>query len=90
MKLREWIGRRSPETLAALELEDARRSLLEAQSAVEWAQSAVDCYTNRVARLENWLQGEKKGGSLPPQRPTDDRAAKGFYGLPGGIVDAGK
>lgn len=42
----------SADVLAVIELEDAKRQLLAAQSALEYAASMVDYNTSRVARLE--------------------------------------
>ena len=42
----------SADVLAVIELEEAKRQLLAAQSALEYAASMVDYNTSRVARLE--------------------------------------
>jgi len=47
------------EVLAAQELEAARRSLLEAQSAREYADSMVKYHDARIARLTKYLTGGK-------------------------------
>lgn len=46
----------SPETLALRELEDARRKLLEAQSAREFADSMCRYHEARIARLTMFLR----------------------------------
>ena len=49
----------SAEVLALRELEAARRSLLEAQSAREYADSMVKYHDARIARLSKYLTGGK-------------------------------
>lgn len=44
----------SADALAQKELEDAKRSLLEAHSAVEYATAMVDYHSKRVRRLLNY------------------------------------
>ena len=46
----------SADVLAVVELEEAKRQLLAAQSALEYAASMVDYNTNRVARLEQHVK----------------------------------
>lgn len=48
----------SPEVLAARELDDARRQLLQAQSAVEYADAMVVYHQRRINRLQRYLRGE--------------------------------
>ena len=50
----------SPEVLAARELDDARRQLLQAQSAEEYAHSMAAYHQARIARLERYLAGDAK------------------------------
>lgn len=50
----------SPEVLAARELDDARRQLLQAQSAEEYAHSMAAYHQRRIARLERYLAGDVK------------------------------
>jgi hypothetical protein len=52
MKKLNPFAKPSADVLAVVELEEARRQLLAAQSALEYAASMVDYNTNRVARLE--------------------------------------
>ena len=49
-----------PEVLAARELDDARRQLLQAQSAEEHAHSMAVYRQRRIARLERYLRGEQE------------------------------
>lgn len=53
--LRRLMRGPSPEELAARELDTARRSLLEAHSAQEWARSQVVYNEQRIERLRAWL-----------------------------------
>lgn len=46
--------------LAARELDDARRQLLQAQSAEEYAHSMAAYHQARIARLERYLAGDAK------------------------------
>ena len=48
----------SPEVLAARELDDARRQLLQAQSAEEYAHSMAAYHQARISRLEQYLSGD--------------------------------
>ena len=50
----------SPEVLAARELDDARRQLLAAQSAEEYAHSMAVYHQRRISRLERYLRGEQE------------------------------
>lgn len=56
----EWIRRMlsgpAPEELAARELNDARKSLLMAQTGEEYARSQVEYNRARIARLEAYLR----------------------------------
>lgn len=56
--LRRLMRGPSPEELAARELDTARRSLLEAQSAQEWARSQVVYNEQRIQRLRAWLSDQ--------------------------------
>ena len=51
---------RSAEELAAQELASARRELLAAQSAEEYAHSMAVYHQRRIARLERYLRGEQE------------------------------
>ena len=46
----------SPDALALAELEDAKRSLLEAQSAAEYATSVVQYNMSRISRLQQYVK----------------------------------
>lgn len=46
----------SAEVLAQRELEEARRQLLQAQSAAEYAQNLAAYHTQRIARLSAFLR----------------------------------
>ena len=48
------------QVLAARELDDARRQLLQAQSAEEYAHSMAAYHQARIARLERYLAGDAK------------------------------
>lgn len=48
--------RLSPEEMMARELDDARRSLLEAQSARDYANSMVTYHETRIDRLRSLLE----------------------------------
>lgn len=48
----------TPEELARQQLADARLRLLEAQDAVEFAQSIADYHRTRIARLESLVPSE--------------------------------
>ena len=47
----------SAETLAQIELDEAKRQLLEAQSAAEYRNAMVEYHRRRIARLQTILQG---------------------------------
>ena len=51
---------RSAEELAAQELASARRELLAAQSAEEYAHSMAVYHQRRISRLERYLRGEQE------------------------------
>lgn len=51
---------RSPEVLAAQELDEARRSLLAAQSAAEYAHSMAVYHQQRINRLQRYLKGDSE------------------------------
>ena len=53
----------APATLMATELDDARRSLLEAMSARDYAVSMVAYHEARIDRLRSMLEIEAQGGS---------------------------
>ena len=53
-KLTEITRAPSADAMAQRELEDAKRSLLEAYSAVEYATAMVDYHSKRVRRLLNY------------------------------------
>ena len=48
------------QVLAARELDEARRQLLQAQSAEEYAHSMAVYHQRRIARLERYLRGEQE------------------------------
>ena len=50
----------SAPVLAARELDEARRQLLQAQSAEEYAHSMAAYHQARIARLERYLAGDAK------------------------------
>lgn len=54
--LRRMISGPAPEELAARELTEARKALLMAQTAEEYARSQVDYNRARIARLEAYLR----------------------------------
>lgn len=56
--LRNLIRTPSPEMLAARELDNARRSLLEAHSAAEYADSMIAYHQARIERLTAFLSQE--------------------------------
>jgi hypothetical protein len=51
----------SPEVLAAKELDEARRELLAAQSAAEYADAMCVYHQARIERLRDILAGVEKG-----------------------------
>ena len=50
----------SPEVLAARELDEARRQLLAAQSAEEYANAMCVYHEARIERLQRYLKGEQE------------------------------
>ena len=58
----EWIKSlfrpRSAQQLMVLELEEARRSLLQAQSAKEYAEAMVSYHWHRIERLSESLEAK--------------------------------
>jgi hypothetical protein len=50
----------SPEVLAARELDEARRQLLAAESAAEYADAMCAYHRSRIDRLQRYLKGEKE------------------------------
>lgn len=50
----------SAETLAQVELEEAKRQLLVAQSDAEYRNAMVEYHRRRIARLQTILQGTKQ------------------------------
>jgi hypothetical protein len=55
-----WIStifrKQSPVMMATVELEEAQRGLLEAQTATEWARSMVSYQEQRIKRLTIFLR----------------------------------
>lgn len=71
-----WFGIRSkpsPEQLALSELEDARRELLAAQSAKEYAENIAKYNAARIARLTTFLREQHK--SKKAAEPSPDAEA---------------
>lgn len=65
--LRRMVAGPTPEELAARELDNARRALLEAQTAEEYARSQVIYNKQRIARLRSWLADQAdQGGNENP------------------------
>lgn len=54
--LKSLFRKLSPESLALRELEEARRSLLEAQTGREYADSMVKYHEARIRRLTKYLE----------------------------------
>jgi len=50
------FGRSTPEEIAAIELQQARRGLLEAQTGAEYALAMVEYHRARIARLQEFLR----------------------------------
>ena len=50
----------SPEVLAARELDEARRQLLAAESAAEYADAMCAYHRSRIERLQRYLKGEQE------------------------------
>jgi hypothetical protein len=67
--IRKLFHPRAAEALAAQELENAQRELLEAQSAREYAAAMVTYHEARITRLQAVLRKD------PPPRPELDPAA---------------
>jgi hypothetical protein len=61
--LRRMIAGPTPDELAARELAQARRALLEAQSAQEYARSMVMYNQQRIARLRAYLADPEDNGN---------------------------
>ncbi len=57
---RNWFRTPSPEMLATNELDQARRSLLEAHSAAEYADSMIAYHQARIDRLNAFLSQERE------------------------------
>ena len=55
-QLKEVFRRPSAETLALRELEDAKRSLLEALSGMEYAKRMAEYHNDRIKRLTAYLK----------------------------------
>ncbi len=55
-QLKETFRRPSAETLALRELEDAKRSLLEALSGMEYAKRMAEYHNDRIKRLTTYLK----------------------------------
>ncbi len=55
-KLTEIAWPKDTDALAKLELEDARRALLEAHSAVEYSQAMLGYHAQRVERLTKFTE----------------------------------
>ena len=49
-----------PEVLAARELDEARRQLLVAESAAEYANAMCAYHRSRIERLQRYLKGEQE------------------------------
>ena len=52
------MGQPDWKSMAQTELEDAKLSLLRAETALDWAQSNVDYNINRIERLERALKND--------------------------------
>ena len=63
--MRRLITGPSPDELAARELDAAKRALLQAQSAQEYARSMVIYNQQRIARLRAYLADQKDDGGNP-------------------------
>ena len=71
-----WIKRMlsgpTPEERAARELDMARKALLEAQSAEEFARSQVEYNKTRITRIRNWLSEQTaENHEVPNVRSVD-------------------
>ena len=60
--IRELLAAPSAEILAQRELEHARRELLAAESAAEYAEAMSVYHRARIERLEKMLHGPQEGG----------------------------
>lgn len=72
MKLNTIFRKPSPEELMAREIDDARRALLEAMSARDYAASMVAYHETRIDRLRSMLelaQRESIAATLPSVGP---------------------
>ena len=59
VKFKSMFQPAAAEVLAAQEYDDARRALLEAYSAREYADAMVNYHTKRIERLKATLAGEE-------------------------------
>lgn len=57
--IRQMFRKLTPREMAARELSEAERNKLEAQTAVEYAQSVVSYNDNRIRRLRRYLSDEE-------------------------------
>ena len=62
--MRNIFSTPSAEMLALRELEEAKRRLLEAYSYREEAECRVACYSDRIARLTEYLKNEETSVTL--------------------------
>ena len=60
MKLPRWLRRRTPLDIAAQELDEAKRELLEMQTAFDYSKRMVDYHNDRVKRLTSYIQQEAR------------------------------
>lgn len=63
-QLKKLIATPSAEMLALQELEEAKRRLLEAYSYREEAECRVACYSDRIARLTEYLKNAQDETSI--------------------------
>ena len=63
MKLIDILRKPAPSTMMATELDDARRALLEAQSARDYAMAMVAYHETRIDRLRAMLELEANTGA---------------------------
>jgi hypothetical protein len=63
MKLIDILRKPAPSTMMATELDDARRALLEAQSARDYAMAMVAYHETRIDRLRAMLELEANIGA---------------------------
>ena len=59
--IRSLLAAPSPEMLAQREMEQARRQLLEAESAAEYAEAMSVYHRTRIERLDRMLHGTTEG-----------------------------